>query len=161
MEDKLMREEIKFLLSPGNAHMDLNEAVADFPIAKINTTFPNGTYSPWHLLEHIRRTQHDILDFMINPNYKEMEWPNDYWPGKLEKATSKDFEKTIKMFNQDLVFLQKMAMDPKIDLSKKIPWSSGQTIAREFMVIADHNAYHIGEFAIMRQVMGTWKKGRI
>ena len=131
----------------------------DFPENQYNTIFPNGTYSAWDLLEHIRITQKDILDFVINPAYKEtLKWPDDYWPPKTKKANKEDWEKTITDFNHDLKKLQELAIDSKIDLSEKIAWGEGQTIVREFHLVADHNAYHLGEFAIMRQVMGTWGK---
>ena len=100
----------------------------------------------------------DILDFMINPKYIEPEWPKDYWPKPSQKATKKDWDKTITDFKKDLAALLKMVKDPKIDFSAKIPKGSGQTFLREFLLVADHNSYHLGEFSIMRQVMGTWRK---
>lgn len=136
--------------------MAFDEAVKDYPMDKINEFFPNGEYSAWHLLEHIRRTQHDILDFIINPNYKELEWPKDYWPKKGERAGKKDWETTINNFYKDLKVLEKIVEDSETDFYKKIPWGDGQNIFREILLVADHNSYHIGEFAIIRQVMKTW-----
>jgi Mn-containing catalase len=156
--DTAIRDELAFLLSRGNAHMSFSEAIADFPTTHMNTVFPNGTYTPWHLLEHIRLTQKDILDFMQNPSYKEPHWPDDYWPKKDTKATKKEWEDTITLFEKDNQALQSIIKDSKTDLYSKIPHGTGQTIIREVLVIADHNAYHLGEFAIMRQVMKTWKK---
>jgi hypothetical protein len=157
--DKLVREHVLQLLQGGNAHMTFEQAVADFPMEHINTTFPNGTYTPWHLLEHLRLTQWDILDFMRNPNYQEMEWPRDYWPARDSTATEADWQRTIRSFQADMRALQDLALDPRTDLYARIPHGTGQTPLREFLVVADHNAYHIGEFAIMRQVMGTWPNG--
>jgi hypothetical protein len=156
--DKITRDELIFHLLKGNAHMPFEEAVVDFPEEKMNTLFPNGDYTFWHLLEHIRRTQADILDFMVNPEYKELEWPHDYWPEKNKKATKKDWEQTIKGFLKDRTALQKLVEDPNTDLYAKIPHGTGQTVIREIIVIVDHNAYHLGEFAIMRQVLGAWGK---
>ena len=156
--DKILREHLFSLLRGGNAYMPFSEAVADFPQKHMNTIFPNGTYSSWDLLEHIRITQWDILDFMKNPNYKEITWPDDYWPPKEKKATKKEWEQTIKQFQNDLEELQKIAKNPKTDLYAKIPHGTGQTILREILLVADHNAYHIGEFTIMRQAMKTWPK---
>lgn len=158
-QDKIVRSHLLSLLKGGNAHMTLEEATKDFPISQINANFHNGTYSSWHLLEHIRRAQWDILDFIRNPNYKEMEWPKDYWPAKGEKATKKDWDNTLAMFKKDSKELQSIVTNPKTDLYAKIPHGTGQTILREILLVADHNAYHIGEFAIMRQVMNTWGKG--
>ena len=156
--DKELRSHIVNLLKGGQAYMPFDTVIADFPREHMNTAFPNGTYSPWHLLEHIRRTQFDILEFMKNPDYKEREWPKDYWPVKDDKAAQKDWEKTISGFQKDRNELEKMVMDQKLDLFKKVPWGDGQTYLREFLLVADHNSYHLGEFSIMRQVMGTWKK---
>lgn len=139
--------------------MTFDEAVSDFPEDKINTIFTNGDYSFWHLLEHIRRTQNDILEFIQNPKYEEKEWPKDYWPEKSRKATKKDWEKTIEFFHRDREELAKIINDKKTDLFKKIPWGDGQNIVREIQTVSDHNSYHIGEFAIMRQVLKTWGKG--
>lgn len=156
--DIIVREHLLSLLKGDNAHMTFKDATANFPEKAMNTTFPNGTYTPWDLLEHIRITQWDILNFIQNPNYKEMSWPNDYWPPKDKKATKKDWEDTLKQFEKDSKELGKIVSDSKIDLYAKISHGSGQTVFREILLVADHNAYHIGEFAIIRQVMGTWGK---
>jgi len=169
-EEKFIRDELVFHLLKGNAHMSFEDAVADFPQSKMNAKFTNGDYTFWHLIEHIRRTQYDILDFIINPKYVEREWPKDYWPARIatqsiaggtqknQNATKKDWDKTIKSFLADRFKLKKLVEDPKNDLYKKIPWGTGQTLIREILVIVDHNAYHLGEFAIMRQVLGAWDK---
>ena len=138
--------------------MTLEEAIENYPVSKINAIFPNGEYSSWHLLEHIRRTQNDILNFIVNPNYKELDWPKDYWPERNKKATQKDWDKTITSFQKDTKALEKIVKASKADLYAKIKWGQGQTILREILLAADHNAYHIGEFAIMRQAMDTWNK---
>src|ERR1700722_11462722 len=114
--ESLIREELIILLKGGKAHMSLSDDVKDFPEEKINTLFPNGTYSAWDLLEHIRITQWDILDFITNPNYKEISWPNDYWPKKDQKATKKDWAKTIAQFEKDNLALQKVVKNSKTDL---------------------------------------------
>lgn len=157
-KDKALRDELIFQLTKGHAHMGFLDAVADFSEEKMNEKFTNGEYTFWHLLEHIRRTQNDILEFMVNPDYKEREWPKDYWPEKDKKATQKDWDKTVRLFKEDQKKLQEVVEDEKIDLYAKIPHGTGQTIMREILVIVDHNAYHIGEFAIMRQVFNNWKK---
>jgi hypothetical protein len=154
--DKLVREHVLQVLRGGNAHMTFEQAVADFPMDHINDIFPNGTYTPWHLLEHLRITQWDILDFIRNPNYQEMEWPKDYWPAPGTQATEADWQRSLSQFEDDMGQLQRIASDPQTDLYVRIPHGTGQTILRELLLVADHNAYHIGEFAIMRQVMDTW-----
>ena len=156
--DELLREQLVVVLHGGETHMTFEEAVKDFPEEAINNVFPHGEYSTWGLLEHLRLTQRDILDFSINPKYKEPKWPDDYWPKKGEKATKAMWDTSVKNFIKDLKELEKLAEDPKTDLYAKIPWGTGQTILREILHVADHNAYHIGELAIMRQTMNTWKK---
>jgi hypothetical protein len=158
--DTLLREQLLHLLNGGNAHMTLEEAVADYPVESMNTRFPNGDYSPWSLLEHIRLSQWDILDFMRNPEYQEREWPREYWPSPSTQASEADWKETLASFQRDMQAIQDIAMDPQIDLHARIPWGTGQTILRELLLVADHNAYHIGEFAIMRQAMGTWRSKR-
>jgi hypothetical protein len=157
-QDTIVREHLLSLLKGGNAHMTFAEAVLDFPFSKMNTVFPNGTYTFWHLLEHIRKTQQDILDFIISPHYQEMSWPKDYWPPMNEKATEEKWQKTILQYKKDLAALQKIVKDKKTDLYAKIPHGDGQIILREILLVADHTSYHIGEFAIMRQVMRIWKR---
>jgi hypothetical protein len=157
--DKPIRAHLLSLLKGGNAHMTFAEAVEDFPEVHINTRFTNSTYSAWGLIEHIRRTQLDIIDFMRNPKYKEISWPDDYWPPSGKKATKREWENTVRAFNANLKELEKIVKSPKTKLYSKIPWGDGQTVLREILLVADHNAYHIGEFAIMRQAMGTWGKG--
>lgn len=151
-----LREELVFLLERGNAHTSFEEAVAAYPMEQINTIFPNGSYTSWHLLEHLRLAQWDILDFIRNPQYQERAWPQEYWPPRDQQASPDDWQRTIHDFLADRQELRAIIMDPQNDLWAPIPQGTGQTIAREIMVVADHNAYHIGEFAIMRQVMGTW-----
>lgn len=156
IQDELLREQLVSFLRGGQAFMPFEDAVKDFPEEHYNDVFPKGTYTFWHLLEHIRRAQADILNFIKNPDYKELRWPEDYWPVKVTKATNKEWERTIGEYERDVRELEKIVMDKKTDLYRKIPWGSGQIFVREIMLTANHSAYHIGEFAIMRQVFGTW-----
>ena len=159
MDLQLRQHLVNLLESNRFAHMNFNEAVEKFPIEMINSKAPNVDYTFWHLIEHIRITQWDILDFCINPNYKYMNWPEDYWPAKDKKATQKEWNTTIKKFDHDLEDILKLVKNTKIDLFSKIPWGEGQTILREVLLVADHNAYHIGELGILRQIMKTWPSG--
>lgn len=156
--DSVIRDTLITFLKGGNAYMPFSEVISKFPEEKMNTFFPKGAYTPWHLIEHIRITQWDILDFIKNPKYQEISWPDDYWPSKDKKATKKEWNQTIKEYQKDNLELQKIVIDSKIDLYSKIPHGTGQTIFREIFLVCDHNAYHLGEFAIMRQAMDTWGK---
>ena len=124
---------------------------------EFNDKFPNSEYSAWGLLEHLRITQDDILEFITNLNYQDKSWPKDYWPDPKTVATLSDWQRTTELFHNDQQALVDLINDPRTNLFVKIPHGSGQNILKEIMVVADHNAYHIGEFAIIRQVMGTWQ----
>jgi hypothetical protein len=155
---KGLRQQLVNLLTKNQAHMSFSDTLADFPMGKINTIFPNGEYSAWHLLEHIRRTQNDILEFIVSNNYTEKAWPKDYWPKKAENASPKEWSRTIAVFLKDRNKLVELVKDPEMDLFSRLRNGDGQTLLKEILVVADHTAYHVGEFAIMRQVMRTWKK---
>jgi hypothetical protein len=158
--DRAVRDEALFLLQRGNAHMSLDEAVADFPLDRINERPPHVSYSSWHLLEHLRLTQRDILDFIRDPTYQERSWPADYWPAPDATTDAAGWAQTLAAFRADAAALAALANDPGRDLHAAIPWGDGQILLRELLVVADHNAYHTGEFAILRQVMGPWPTSR-
>lgn len=158
-QDTQLRDQLAGLLDWEGAHMNLEQAVADFPPEAMNVRPPNVSYTPWQLLEHIRIAQWDILDFCRNPDYREMEWPREYWPPEGETADEARWNESLRGFRADLQDLKRLALDPEVDLYAPIPHGQGQTILRELLLVADHNAYHVGEFAILRQVMGTWPRG--
>lgn len=158
--DEVVRKQLLQLLRGGNAHMPYDQAVADFPMDAINTQPPNVPYTPWHLLEHMRITQWDILEFIRNPDHVSPSWPDEYWPAQDAQATPENWKATIQSFRADLKALQDIVSDPETDLYAPIPHAKDYTIFREILVVSDHSAYHIGEFGILRQVMGAWPKGR-
>lgn len=154
--ERALREQLVALLRGGMAHMTFDEAVADFPPDRINERPPQVPYTPWHLLEHLRLTQRDIVEFSRDPDYRERRWPADYWPERAATADAAGWARTLAAFRDDLEALCALALDPATELHARIPWGDGQTILRELLLVADHNAHHLGEFAILRQVMGTW-----
>lgn len=109
------------------------------------------------MLEHIRLTQRDIIDFIIDPHYKEPHWPEDYWPTKTTQASSDQWNTTIALYEADVELMVEIVKNPDYDFFAKIPHGDGQTILREALLIIDHSAYHIGEFAILRQIEKNWK----
>lgn len=159
MNEGALRGQLSELLDGVGAHMSFDEAVANFPDEAINRRPPNVDYTPWHLLEHLRLTQADILDYVTNEAYVEPHWPVDYWPDRDATAARSVFDETIRAFRADLAALQALVADPGRDLFAVIAGTPGHTLLREARIDADHNAYHIGEFAILRQVMGTWPAG--
>ena len=158
--DEVAREQLLKLLRGGNAHMSFDQAIAHFPLDKINLKPPNLLYTPWQLLEHIRIAQWDILEFIRDPDHVSPSWPEGYWPEKHAESGETGWNDTIRSFREDLQALQDIVVDPDVDLYAPIPHAKDYTIFREILVVSDHNAYHIGEFAILRQVMGTWPEDR-
>ena len=157
----LVRSQLIELLEATGAHMPFEAAVADFPAEAINRPMPGlPAYTPWRLLDHIRFAQWDILDYIRNRDYLESTWPDNYWPDPGATATAEQFAETIATFQRDRAALRELVQDRDIDLFAVIPNTPGHTIFREIRVVGAHNAYHIGEFAILRQAMGTWPANR-
>jgi len=155
--DKSLREHLLYLLEGGGAHAKFEEVVTDLPASLQGKKVADLPYTAWTLLEHIRIAQWDILDFSRNPKYKAMEWPKAYWPATEAPPKADAWSKSIKAFKKDLKEMQSLVADPKIDLYKKIPWGDGQTILREALLIADHNAYHLGQMVTLRRLLGAWE----
>jgi hypothetical protein len=120
----------------------------------------NLPYSPWQLVEHLRITQADILDFCRNPKYRERTWPDDYWPSAESPPDSATWDKSVRDFLRDRAALQDLSRDPKVALEARIPHGEGQTYLREILLVADHTAYHIGELVVVRRLLGAWPPGR-
>lgn len=158
--DQELRTKLVDFLKGDQAYMSFDEAVKDFPQDLINSHAPNVEYTFWHILEHIRISQWDILDFSRNPKYQAINWPKDYWPSKDAQATPKEWEQTIQKIKADTNAMIALIQDPKNNMFAPIPWGDGQHLAREAMLLANHNAYHIGEFAVLRQVMKAWQANR-
>ena len=154
-----LRQQLVRLLDGVDAHMPFEEAVRDFPDDAMNERPPNVGYTPWHLLEHLRLAQADILDYVTNPAYVEREWPREYWPDPTASATRAEWDATIAGFLADRAAIRALIADHSHDLFAVIPGTPGHTLLREVRIVADHNAYHVGEFAILRQVMGSWPPG--
>ncbi len=154
--DQIMRQQLLAGLRGGHAHMEFEEAVAEFPLAEINRQPSHVPYTPWHLLEHLRLTQWDILEFIRNPAHVSPDWPSGYWPAPEAQADAAQWERTIAAFRADLKSLEDIVTHPETDFFAPLPQGLPYTIFREIMVVANHNSYHIGEFAVLRQVMSTW-----
>lgn len=158
--DLVLRRQLRALVGGQEAHMNLDSAVADFPMERINDRAPNIPYSFWHLLEHIRIAQWDILEFASDASHVSPRWPDGYWPSRDSEADAGAWNNTIAAIRSDMTALEDLAMNPSVDLYTPIPHGDGQTVLREIILAADHNAYHVGEFAILRQVTGLWPASR-
>ena len=154
--EEYIRKELLDLLRGGNAHMSPEEAVNDFPLSRINDKAPNMPYTPWHILEHMRRAQQDIVLFIQDPEYVSPPWPQGFFPSPGKKTDQRGWKQTILGFVADRLELEKLIQDRETDLFAPIPHAKTYTIYREILVAADHNAYHTGELAFMRQVMKAW-----
>lgn len=156
MADEALRSHLVRLLTWHDAHVSFEGAVQDLDPA-LRGAQPRGSpYSPWRLLEHLRLTQHDILDFCRNASYREPSWPDDYWPGTQEPPTAAAWDGSIASYLRDRAELVRLAEDPGIDLFARIPHGTGQTYLRELLLVADHNAYHVGEMVLVRRLLGAW-----
>jgi hypothetical protein len=150
--DTVLREHIRYLLQGGGAHIDFRRAVTDFPLTSINTRIGNLPYTPWQVLEHLRIAQWDILEFSRNANHVSPEFPNGYWPPPTQQADEHMWQATIDAFLTDLSRMEELIMNPVTDLLARIPHGEGQTILREALLVADHNAYHLGSLMTMKKI---------
>jgi len=152
----ILVQQLVDLLQKGNAHITFNDAVKDIPFELLGEK-PNGlSYSIWQITEHIRIAQWDILDFSRNENYREMEWPNDYWPKEAAPASEAAWKNCIAEINTDLDAFIDLLKDPQTDLFKPFSHGSGQNLLREALLIADHNSYHTGQILVIRRLLGNW-----
>lgn len=157
MSDEATRNQLIRMLTIRQAHMSFDDAIKNFPEQHINSKPENVDYSFWHLLEHLRIAQWDILDYIRNPNYVAREWPKEYWPDPHATTDLAGWNHTIQQFKADLEALVAIVKDPKTDLYAQIPHGEeGHNILREMIVVAQHNSYHTGELGILRGTMGLW-----
>src|SRR5882762_650004 len=151
-KDKSLREHLVKLLKEGEAHVTFEAAAKDFP-TNLRGKRPKGAeHSPWELLEHLRIAQWDILEFSRDPKHVSPEFPAGYWPNKPAPPDEKAWDKSIKAFRADLKAMVELIADGSIDLYAKIPHGDGQTILRQALLTADHNAYHLGQFVQLRKI---------
>lgn len=155
--DKQLRQQLAKALDWHEAHADLAAAVADFP-AELRGKVPQGLpHSGWQLLEHIRIALWDIYEFCRNPRHKSPEWPEGYWPKKPAPPNETAWDESVKAIYENLEGMRELITDPKHDLLATLPGGSGQTLLREALLIADHNAYHLGQLVLVRKALEAWK----
>ena len=155
-KDKALREHVLYLLDGGGAHAKFDQVIAGIP-AKLRGQKPAGLpHSLWMLLEHLRIAQWDILQFSRKPGHASPQWPEGYWPSTDAPSGPAAWNQSVKKFRQDLKAIGELVKNPKTDLLAPIPWGDGQTILREALLVADHNAYHLGQMLDARRLLGTW-----
>jgi hypothetical protein len=153
--DRFVREQIATLLDSPHAHARFDDTVKDFPSGSRGTRPPQGPHSPWELLEHLRIAQWDILEFTRNPKHVSPAWPSGYWPESPAPPNDDAWDASVAAFREDLHALIAIARDETIDLSMKIPHGDGQTVLRELLLTADHNAWHLGQLMLVRRTLET------
>jgi len=157
MSDPL-RDQVVSLLRGGNAHVTFDDAVKDLP-AKFRGIKPEGAeHTAWELVEHMRIAQWDILEFSRDSKHVSPDWPEGYWPKTPNPPSDTAWKKSIASIRNDREAMIDLVSDPKTDLYEEIPHGSGQNLLREALLIADHNAYHLGEFVLLQRLIGAWKR---
>jgi hypothetical protein len=152
-----LRKHLLELLEGGSAHAKFDDVIKNLP-AKLRGRKPaKFPHSAWMLLEHMRLAQWDILEFSRNPKHVSPKWPEGYWPKTEGPPNAAAWSKSIQQFRRDLKAMQKLVANAKADLFAPIPWGEGQTVLREVLLLADHNAYHLGQLLDVRRMLGVWK----
>jgi len=153
----MLREQLIKLLDWQDAHVNFDVAVEGIPPPLQGVRAEGLPYSAWELLEHIRLTQSDILNFCQNPAYEAPKWPDEYWPKSTAPPGPDDWQQSVTAFRADRQALQNLIADPALDLYAEISHGEGQTYLREVLLVADHSAYHVGELVAVRRLLGIWK----
>jgi uncharacterized damage-inducible protein DinB len=155
MSDAALRAHLGRIVDWEDAHASFDRAIEGLPARLRGVTPAGGAHSAWQLLEHLRICQHDILDFCRNPKYMEMAM-EDYWPPSAAPPSAKAWSASVAAVRRDRGALKKLAADRGVDLFARIPHGSGQTYLRELLLVADHNAYHVGQLVALRRALGSW-----
>ncbi|WP_299824831.1 DinB family protein [uncultured Pontibacter sp.] len=155
-QEKQLREQVVTLLRGGQAFRTRAELLEGISVEDAGKKVKGLPYTIWQLLGHLRFAQHDILDFCCNPNYQEPNWPDDYWPQETAPENEAHLHRTIDALATDLEEMIQLVQDPKNDLLKPFAHGSGQTLLREATLVAEHNAYHLGQVVVLRRLLHTF-----
>ena len=156
MSDQSVREHVLYLLKGGGAHVGFEQATADLPPHLRGAKVQGVTHTPWRLLEHMRICQWDILEFSSNPDHVSPEFPDGYWPKEDAPSGSTSWNQSVQHFRDDLQAIIDLVASPNTDLYAPIRHGDGQTILREALLVADHNAYHLGRLVFLRRCLNAW-----
>ena len=156
-QDASLRQHLLSLLTGGNAHTDFETAIKNVPPALRGKRPKGAEHSLWEVLEHMRIAQWDILEFSRDPKHRSPDWPGGYWPATPAPPDDKAWDKSVRAFRRDLKAMCALVAEESTDLFARIPHGNGQTILREALLVADHNAYHLGEMVLVRRLLGAWK----
>ncbi len=156
MNDAALREHVLYLLDGGGAHLDFDKAVEGLTVELRGAKATNIPHSPWRLVEHMRICQWDILEFSKNPDHVSPDFPDGYWPDSDAPPDGLAWDNSLSQFQDDLEAMRQLVRADSTDLFATIPHGKGQTILREALLVADHNAYHVGQLVIVRRALGAW-----
>jgi hypothetical protein len=155
--DRTVRKHLLWLLRGGHAHVQFDRAVAGMPY-RLQGRRPRGLpYSPWQLLEHIRISLWDMLEFSRSRHHVSPKWPDEYWPKNPAPPGPSSWVKSVAAVRKDMRTMERLVADPKTDPYARLPWGTGQSVMLEALQIADHNAYHLGQLIVVRRLLGAWK----
>ena len=155
--DSALREAVLTMLRSERAHVTFEKAVANLPEGLRGKKVRRAPYTPWQLLEHMRICQWDILEYVRNPRHVSPEWPGGYWPAETPPGRTA-WAKSVKAFRADRQALLDLAADSSTDLLARVPHDpEGPSILHELLLVADHNAYHLGQLIVLRRLLGAWR----
>jgi hypothetical protein len=157
MEDQIIREHLLELLQGGHAHLDFEKATAGMPVELRGVRPAALPYTAWRLVEHMRIAQWDILQFSINPRHISPDFPDGYWPEGDGPPDAGAWDRSLAAFQADLKAMMDLVTAPETQLLTKLAHGQGQTFLREALLVADHNAYHLGQLVTVRRLLGAWK----
>ena len=154
-KDKALREHLLYVMRGGGAHIDFESVIKDFPVETANERIEHLPYTAWAVLEHMRIAQWDILEFSRDPAHVSPPWPEGYWPAKDAEADETRWQESVDSFRLDLKAMMQLVKDPSTDLFTPLQHGEGQTILREALLVADHNAYHLGVLVTLKRLLMT------
>jgi hypothetical protein len=155
LHEKSLRDHVLYLLKGGGAHISFDDALAGWPVQLTGVKVAKFPHTAWMLLEHMRLAQFDILEYSRNPKHVSPAWPEGYWPSSEAPEHEEAWAASLIAFKKDLRAMERVVADSKVDLYARIPWADGHTILREAMLVADHNAYHLGQLVAVRKSLGV------
>jgi len=157
-DNQALREAVLILLRGGRAHLTFEKAIANLPEGLRGRKPRGAPYTPWQQLEHMRLAQRDILEYIRNPRYVSLKFPEEYWPTDASPPRNA-WPKSVKAFLGDRRALEELAADPSTDLLARVPHDpAGPSILHELLLVADHNAYHLGQLIVLRRLLGAWRE---
>ena len=157
-DDLALRDQLHDFLRGEHAHAGFDTAIAGFPAEHFGTRPANSPHSAWELLQHIRFSLRDLLDFCTNSEYVAPQWPENYWPQHPAPKNQEEWDRAVAAVKQDMGEFDRMVKDPAFNLYAKIPWGEGQTLLREVLLAKDHTSYHLGQLVLLRKQLGIWKE---